>query len=190
MTTFKWFASLVITATIVPTLLAESRSPGKFARVPCRIVTRYQIVLAVSINHSGPYDFLLDTGTQITMVDPSLAVELHLHTTGPAVVRGAGFHEAASFTRLDLIEAGSHALANQKVLAYGLLNLRSVDTHGRGILGEDFLEHFDMLIDYAHRLHCFDDSAVMHAEVKGPHIALVAPAQTDGAPLPQVLMIA
>ena len=99
MTTFKWFASLVITATIVPTLLAESHCPGNVARVPFRIVNRYQIVLAVSINHFGPYDFLLDTGTQITMVDPSLAVELHLHTTGPAVVRGAGFHESASFTR-------------------------------------------------------------------------------------------
>src|ERR1700756_2542572 len=191
MTTFKWFASLVITATIVPTLLAQSRCPGNVARVPFRIVNRYQIVLAVSINHSGPYDFLLDTGTQITMVDPSLAVELHLHTTGPAVVRGAGFHESASFTQLDLIEAGSHALANQKVLVYGLLNLRSVDPHVRGILGEDFLEHFDMLIDYAHRLLCFGDSAVMRAEVKGPHIALVAPAQTAaGAPLPKLLIIA
>ena len=51
-----------------------------------RLVNRYQIVLAVSINHSGPYDFLLDTGTQITMVDPSLAVELHLNTMGAAVV--------------------------------------------------------------------------------------------------------
>src|SRR6201987_1728253 len=166
MTTFKWFASLVITATIVPTLLAESHCPGNAARVPFRIVNRYQIVLAVSINHFGPYDFLLDTGTQITFVDPSPAVELHLHTMGPAVVRGAGFHESASFTRLDMLEAGSHALANQKVLVYGLLNLRSVDPHVRGILGEDFLERFDLLIDYVHRLLCFDDSAVMRAEVK------------------------
>jgi hypothetical protein len=72
-----------------------------------------------------------------------------------------------------------------------LLNLRSLDHHVRGILGEDFLEHFDLLIDYAHRLLCFDDSAVMRAEVKGPHIALVASAQTaDRAPLPKLLIIA
>lgn len=191
MTTFKWFASLVITATIVPTLLAESHCPGNVARVPFRIVNRYQIVLAVSINHSGPYEFLLDTGTRITMVDPSLAVELHLNTMGAAVVRGVGFHESASFTQIDLLEAGSHVVANQKVLVYGLLNLRSVDPHIRGILGEDFLERFDLLIDYAHRLLCFDDSAVMRAEVKGPHIALVAPARTaDGARLPELLIVA
>jgi len=191
MTTFKWFASLVLTATIVPALLAESHCPENVASLPFRLVNRYQIVLAVSINHSAPYDFLLDTGTQITMVDPSVAAELHLNTTGAAVVRSVGFRESASFTQLDLLEAGSHAVANQKVLVYGLLNLRSVDPHIRGILGEDFLEHFDMLIDYAHRLLCFDNSAVMRAEVKGPHITLVTPAQTaDGAPLPKLLIIA
>ena len=190
MTTFKWFASLVLTATIAPTLLAESHCPGSVASLPFRLVNRHQIVLAVSINHSGPYDFLLDTGTQLTLVGPSLAAELRLTTTGAAVVSGAGFHESASFAQLDLLDAGSHTVANQKVLVYGLLNLRAVDTHIRGILGEDFLEHFDMLIDYAHRLVCLDDSAVMRSEVKGPHIALVTPAQTaDGAPLPKLLII-
>jgi len=191
MTTFKWFASLVLTATFVPALLAESHCPGNVASLPFRLVNRHQIVLPVSINHSGPYDFLLDTGTQITMVGPSLAAELHLNTTGAAVVSGAGFHESASFTQLDLLEAGSHAVANQKVIVYGLLNLRNVDPHIRGILGEDFLGHFDMLIDYAHRLVCLDNSAVMRSEVKGPHIALVTPAQTaDGTPLPKLLIIA
>ena len=191
MPTFKWFASLVFTATISPTLLAESHCPGNVASLPFRLVNRHQIVLAVSINHSDPYDFLLDTGTQITMVGPSLAAELHLNTTGAAVVSGAGFHESASFTQLDLLEAGSHAVANQKVLVYGLLNLRTVDPHIRGILGEDFLERFDMLIDYAHRLVCLDSSAVMRTEVKGRHIALVTPAPaTDGVPLPKLLIIA
>jgi hypothetical protein len=72
-----------------------------------------------------------------------------------------------------------------------LLNLRNVDSRIRGILGEDFLEHFDMLIDYGHRLVCLDNSGVMRTEVEGPHIALVTPAQTaDGAPLPKLLIIA
>src|ERR1700756_3681184 len=106
MTTFKWLASAILVIVMIPALPAESHCPGNVASVPLRLVNRYQTVLAVSINHFGPYDFLLDTGTQITMVDPSLAVELHLNTTGAAVVRGAGFHEAASFSQVDLIEAG------------------------------------------------------------------------------------
>ena len=60
----------------------------------------------------------------------------------------------------------------------------------QGILGEDFLEHFDMLIDNAHRLLCLDDSAAMRAEVKGPHIPLVATAEADEAgAMPGLLLI-
>ncbi len=70
MTNFKWFASFVLAATIVSTLGAETHCPGNVASVPFHLVNRHQIIVAVSINHSGPYNFLLDTGTQITMVDP------------------------------------------------------------------------------------------------------------------------
>ena len=179
MTNFKCFHSLVLAATIVPALAAETHCPGNVASVPFRLVNRHQIVLAVSVNHPGPYNFLLDTGTQITMVDPSLAAQLHLDTQGAAVVAGAGSRQSASFAELDLLETGSHSVANQKVLVYDLHNLHSADLNIQGILGEDFLEHFDMLIDNAHRLLCLDDSGAMRADVKGPHIPLVAAAEAD-----------
>jgi Aspartyl protease len=190
MATFQWFASLVLAATILPALAAETHCPGNVASVPFRFVDRHRIVVAVSINHTGPYNFLLDSGTQITMIDPSLAAALHLDTQGAAVVAGVGSGRFASYAQLDLVEAGSHAVANQKVLVYDLQNLHSADLHLRGILGEDFLEQFDLLIDNAHRLLCLDDSTTMRAEVKGPHIPLVATAEADevGA-MPGLLLI-
>lgn len=191
MTNFKGFASLVLAATTVSTLSAETHCPGNVASLPFQLVNRHKIVVAVSINHSGPYNFLLDTGTQITMVDPSLAAQLHLDTQGSAVVAGAGSRQSASFAQVDLLEAGTHSVANQKVLAYDLENLRSADLNIQGVLGEDFLERFDMLIDNAHKLLCLDDTAAMRAAVKGTHIPLLAPAQTeDGAPLPNLLIFA
>ncbi|HEY6764459.1 MAG TPA: hypothetical protein VI386_06785, partial [Candidatus Sulfotelmatobacter sp.] len=84
---------------------------------------------------------------------------------------------AASFSQLDQIAAGSHSVANQKVLVYDLQNFKSVDLQIRGILGEDFLEHFDMLIDNKHRFLCLDNSTAMRDGIPGPHIALLAPAQ-------------
>src|SRR5215469_3299009 len=99
MTTLKWFGSIVLTASIVPALLAESHCPGNVASLPFRLVNGYQIVVPVSINHSGPYDFLLDTGTQMTIVGPALADALHLKTQGAAVVAGTGFQESASFSQ-------------------------------------------------------------------------------------------
>ena len=192
MSAFKWFASFVLAATIVPALPAEPHCPGNVASVPFRLVNRYQMIVAVSVNHSGPYNFLLDTGTQMTMVDPALAAELHLNTQGSAGVAGVGFLASAPFAQLDLLEVGSHAVANQKVLVFDFQNSHSVDLHlFRGVLGEDFLGEFDMLIDNAHKLLCLDDSSAMAADVKGPHIALVTPARaTNGMPALRSLIIA
>ena len=160
-------------------------------RIPLHFVNRHQIVLSVSVNHTGPYNFLLDSGTQMTMIDPSLATELHLDTQGAAVVAGAGSRQSTSFAQLDLVEAGSQAVAHQRVIVYDLQNLRSSDLHIQGILGEDFLEHFDMLIDNPHRLLCLDNSAAMRAEVKGQHIPLVATAEPeDGVALAGLPIIA
>jgi Aspartyl protease len=188
MATFQWFASLLIAASIVPAP-AETHCPGNVASVPFRFVNRHLIVLAVSINHTGPYSFLLDTGTQITMIDPSLAAALHLDTQGAAVVAGAGSRQSASFAQLDLVEAGSRAVAHQKVLVYDLRNLHFADLNIQGILGEDFLEHFDMLIDNAHHLLCLDNTAAMRAEVKGPHIPLATTAESEDGALPGLLII-
>jgi hypothetical protein len=191
MTTFKWFAPLVLAAPIVPALAAETHCPGNAASLPFRLVNRHQILLSVSINHTGPYSFQLDSGVQITMIDLSLAAELHLDTQGAAEVAGVGSRQSASFAQLDLVEAGSYGVANQSVLVYDLQNLHSAYLYIQGILGEDFLEHFDMLIDNAHRLLCLDNSDAMRAEVKGPHIPLVAAAEPeDGAALPSLLIVA
>jgi hypothetical protein len=190
MTTFQWFASLVLAATIVPALAAETHCPGNVASVPLRFMNRHQIVLAVSINHSGPYNFLLDTGMQVTTVAPSLAAELHLKPRGAAVVAGVGSLQSASYAQLDLLEVGSQSVADQKALVYDLRGLNSFDLHIQGVLGEDFLEHFDILIDNAHRLLCLDSSSAMRADVRGPHTALVTPAEVaDGSVLPSLIIV-
>ena len=82
MTNFKWFVGFVLAINMVPELLAETRCPGNVESVPFRLVNRYQMIVPVSVNHSGPYNFLLDTGTQLTMLDPSLVDTLHMQTHG------------------------------------------------------------------------------------------------------------
>jgi hypothetical protein len=176
----KWFASVVLGIVMVSALNAETRCPGNVDSLPFRVVNDHLMIVRVSVNHSGSYDFLLDTGTQITMVDPSLAAELHLEPAGGAVVAAAKFRQSVSYAYLDLLEAGSHAMANHRVFVYNLQNFRST-LDVRGVLGEDFLEHFDVLIDNVHKLLCLDDSGAMRAEVRGPHTELVSPPEIAGA---------
>ncbi|HMG84395.1 MAG TPA: retropepsin-like aspartic protease [Terracidiphilus sp.] len=182
MATFKWFAPFVLAATIIEPLSAETHCPGSVASVPLHLVNRYQMIVAVSLNKSGPYNFLLDTGTEITMIDVSLAGELHMETHGAAVVAGAGFQVAASFSQLDQIAAGSQIVSNQKVLVYDLQKLKSADLQIQGILGEDFLEHFDVLIDNAHNRLCLEDTGAMRTAVKGTRVPQLTQASaTDSA---------
>src|SRR5207302_6921333 len=43
-----------------------------------RTIADYLMVVSVSINDRGPFDFLIDTGTNTTLIDPQLATELGL----------------------------------------------------------------------------------------------------------------
>lgn len=136
MSTFKWLASVTLAVTTFPALQAEAHCPGNVGSLRLRLVQRSLIIAPVVINHTGPYDFLVDTGTQITMVDPSLAAELHLKIQGTsAVVVGVGLRTAASLARLDFLEAGSRGIANPLVVVQNLEHLQATDPHIRGILG-------------------------------------------------------
>ena len=186
----KCLASISFAAISLFTLHAEPHCPGNIASLPFRPVQRSKIIVPVVINHTGPYEFLVDTGTASTMVDPLLATELHLKTRGSAEVVGFGLSTYGSFAYVDLLEAGSHSVANHPVVVQDFQHLREEGLHYRGIIGGDFLGHFDVLMDYAHRMLCLDDTNVMQAAVKGGHIALVTPPQTaDDVPFAALLII-
>ncbi len=178
MSLIKCLASISLAVITLPILHSQPHCPGNIASLPLHLVQRSRIIVPLVINHTGPYEFLVDTGAGSTIVDPALATELHLKAQGPAEVVGVGFSTHASFAYLNLLEAGSHSVANHPVEVQDLQPLQEADLHFRGIIGGDFLGHFDVLMDYAHRMLCLDDTKVMQAAVKGGHIALVTPPQT------------
>jgi hypothetical protein len=181
-TNFRWIASFIVAATMTSALNAETRCPGNVESVPLHPVNGYQMIVAVGVNQSGPYNFLLDTGTQFTMIDPSLAAELHAKGEDSIPVEGTGFHATASWTLLGPFEIGSHAVAHVAALVYNLKNLKAAGLSIRGVLGEDFLKHFDMLIDNGNRLLCLDETGAMRAEMKGERIAMVTSTETEDVP--------
>src|ERR1700693_535746 len=97
MSLIKYLASISLAAVALPTLHSQPHSPGNIASLPFHLVQRSRIIVPVGINHTGPYEFLLDTGAGSTIVDPLLATELHLETQGPAEVAGVGFNMHTSF---------------------------------------------------------------------------------------------
>ncbi|MEG9438831.1 clan AA aspartic protease [Edaphobacter sp. HDX4] len=183
MLTFQWLASTTLAAAILPGLHAEPHCPGDVASLRFRLVQRSQIIVPIAINHTGPYDFLVDTGAQVSIVDPALAAELHLKMEGTVGFVGVSFRTHPSFSHLEILEAGSHASANALVVVQNLGYLQVADPHIHGILGGDFLKHLDVLIDNAHGILCLDDAKIMQTEVRGKHIALVTPPHPEGGVL-------
>jgi len=159
--------------------------------LPLRLVQSSQIVVPITINNTGPYDFLVDTGAQVTTVDPALATELHLKTQGAAGVTGVSVYARAPLTHLDSVDAGTHVVENVLAVIQNLGQTQLADRRVRGVLAGNFLEHFDLLIDYSRQVLCLDDSMQMRARVKGQHIALSAPPSSQpGQTAPQKLIVA
>ena len=58
---------------------AEAHCPGSITTLTPRIVAGALLVIPVKINGVGPFDFMVDTGSQITVIDPALAAQLNLN---------------------------------------------------------------------------------------------------------------
>jgi hypothetical protein len=81
----------------------------------------------------------------------------------------------ASVTLLDTLEANSHVVETPFAVVQELGRIQAVDSRIRGVLGENFLAHFDLFIDYAHKLLCLDETTAMRDQVRGERIPFVRP---------------
>ncbi len=147
--------------------------------------------ISVAINGSGPFEFLVDTGSQITILEPSLAAELHLDPAGHADVISDVRRALVDMVRLDRIEADSESVERSLAAVQSLAQIQAANPMVRGILGENFLAHFDVLIDRAHRILCFDNSGQMQQELRGDRVPLLMKAEAgEDSRVPQSLLIA
>lgn len=119
-------------------------------RISFRTVNQFLVVVPVSINDAGPFNFLLDTGATNSDIDGRLADQLSLPCVGEEEVRGV-----QGKVRLSVVHAQSISVAGRTVRDLNLNVLSKANglpSKVSGILGEDFLGHFDLLIDNEHHV--------------------------------------
>jgi hypothetical protein len=167
--------SVTLAMVTLPALPAESHCPAGIASVAPRFVQHALIVIPIRINQKGPFDFIVDTGSQLTVVDPSLAVELALKPQGTVgLVSVASIAQAYAIV-LDRLEAGSKVVEKSAAVVQDLRQIQVADPRIRGVLGESFLAHFDLLVDYPRKLLCLDETGAMRDSVRGERIPFVRP---------------
>lgn len=180
MTNLKWLVYISLATVTLSTTHAAPHCPGNVASLRLRLVQRSEIIVPVEINHTGPYDFMVDTGAQVTTVDPALASELGLKILGTTGVTGVGHSDRAAYVRLDSIQAGTQSVEHVLAVVQSLGQVQAADRRVRGVLAANFMEHFDVLIDYAHSMLCLDGERQMQSEIKGEHIPLVRQTSAEG----------
>lgn len=172
------FKCLLLASLISQTLTVaygEAHCPGHVASLALRVVQSSLIVVQVKINHFGPYDFLVDTGAQVSTIDPLLASELHLTAQGTTGVSGVATYSRAGFAYLGLIEAGPNAVPNSLTVIQEMDQIKAADASIRGILGTDFLDHFDVLIDNRQHILCLDNLERLASAINSEQIPLAEP---------------
>lgn len=187
------FRSLIFgsLAAAVSFVNAEPHCPGNLDSLRPRLIENVQIIVPVTINHRGPYDFLLDTGAQITTVDPALAKALDLNIEGTTGIIGVANYARTPFTKLDFVQAGSEVVEHVMAVIQDLGQIHLADTRVRGVLAGNFLEHFGLLIDYRQRLICLDKGDALVPKIKGQHIELITEPDSGRMPSkPQTLTLA
>ena len=170
---------IALAAATLTAVHAERRCPGNVVSVPLRQIQGALPVVAVTVNGSGPFDFLIDSGAQITTVDSQIAAQLGLQTIGSTGIFGVASYQRKAATQLDHMQIGSHRVENVLAVVDDMAQLHQADPKLRGIVAEDFLAHFDFLIDYEQRALCLDESGAMASTIRGSRLPLAQPYGPD-----------
>lgn len=140
----RWFLAAALCIPSVP--LARANSTAHLRRIKNDLM-----VAPVLVNSKGPFDFVIDTGTNTTLVDPELAAQTGLEPAGTKLLTALTGKTVVPRYVLERLQIGSESYARVEALAQPMPALRNLDAKVRGILGFDVLRRSPFRLDYAHK---------------------------------------
>ena len=129
----------------VPEAVATSAPRGRF-RVAVEISGSLAIV-PVTLNRRLNVNLAVDTGANTTLLSRRIASRLGLTTLGSQVMVGIGGAVRAPMAKLDSVKVGAAEVFGLVVVIHDLPQLDRFD----GILGLDYLKHFEIALDPSKR---------------------------------------
>jgi hypothetical protein len=150
-----WVTWVIVMATLVSTARATSQSSDdlRFA-----VNDSGGITVPVMINGTGPFPFLLDTGSSASAIRASLASRLGIPLVAKAPLTTAAGSEMLPVGRLERVMMG--AAAADGVLATVIRDPMLASENVTGIIGQDVLGSLTYTLDYRrHRLNWSIDAS-------------------------------
>jgi len=169
-------SSVKTSRSIEPARCARSQfAVGGPSVVPVRIVHLGRgavAVVNVCIDGVGPFRFVVDSGSALSIIDTQLSHRFHLHQVGmPELAAGIGCRTMVVPEQVSTWSMGKFTLRSQTVLSTALPNLDASQPLD-GVIGSDVLSRFGVVrIDYRTQTMSLGDpeslSATNNAALQG-----------------------
>jgi Aspartyl protease len=185
----EWVKPILISTLFYFTIAGFSHAvQAQSALLPFRLVNNTMVIVSLTANGEGPLDFVLDTGTDTTLVDPLLAARFSLPAAGEIRLNSLAGSQIVASSVLQKLTLGPAQVRDLHVLIQDLSAERKIDPLITGVVGQNFLSHFNYLLDYqAHsilvelsteiRTAVEGDSVLMHTT--GNRMVVVATVQSS-----------
>jgi hypothetical protein len=130
-----------------PPELERSPSPKGLTKIP--FTPGLPVLVSVKINGAGPITLVLDTGSDRTLVTPAALQRLGISTeNGPrGVLKGVTGTSYVDAVWVNSVEVDEARVGPLLIIAHDA-DLKAAD----GLLGRDFLAHFNVMIDSKERV--------------------------------------
>jgi predicted aspartyl protease len=177
-TVMKTNRSLFCAFVQIAVLLSFATVPG-FAgsqvTVSMRPYKGTRTVVAVKVNGAGPYDLMVDTGATVTLLDTAMFHELGLRAEGLSQITSAAGATSQIRSVVNEITLDCFSVRNIAVVSLPAPVAGSGYGAVRGILGENFLRHFDILFDNEHRKLTLDAGQGLAESLSGERLPVTFP---------------
>ena len=157
-------------------LAADTPDPG--GAVPFQMSPRGHVLVPVSINGAEPMVFSLDTAAGRTSITSTAAEKLALAEIPGETANMLGIHGLTKnpVVGIESLAVGDGEVRDQQAVVFDLDHITRGEWHVDGLLGMDFLQQFDLRLDFAAR------TMALLPRATGPAGCPACPAGLEGSP--------
>jgi predicted aspartyl protease len=139
-------------------------------------------VVQVLVNGTGPYPFVLDTGANVTVIKRQLLRNLNMPGIASVTIAATLGDSPHQRTEAATLAIAGLSVEHIEINALEDGQLGALEGHVQGILGENFLKYFDLLIDNDHHALTLDRTTNLESSFAGEHLPVSRTGTYNSAP--------